>query len=56
MARRYFKQYPSVINTFNLSKTGAIDFANWSNPLVLPKDITQAKIDFFKKLAPEGTA
>jgi FkbM family methyltransferase len=55
MARRYFKKYPSVISTFNLEKTGKIEFANWSNPLVLPKDITQAKVDFFKRLAPEGS-
>jgi FkbM family methyltransferase len=55
IARRYFKRYPSVISTFNLSKIGAIEFANWSNPLVLAKDITQEKVDFFKKLAPEGS-
>ena len=55
MARRYFKKYPSVITTFNLSETGPVEFANWSNPLVLAKDITQEKVDFFKKLAPEGS-
>ena len=55
MARRYFKRYPSVVTTFNLSETGTVDFANWSNPLVLPKDITQEKVDFFRKLAPEGS-
>jgi FkbM family methyltransferase len=55
MARRYFKTYPSVINTFNLEKTGAIQFANWSNPLVSHKDITQAKVDFFKRFIAEGS-
>jgi FkbM family methyltransferase len=55
MARRYFKKYPSVVSTFNLAKTGKVEFANWSNPLVLPKDITQAKVDFFKRLAPEDS-
>jgi FkbM family methyltransferase len=55
MARRVFKKYPTVISTFNLEKTGPVEFANWSNPLVLEKDITQAKVDFFKNLAPEGS-
>ncbi len=55
MARRYFKKYPTIINTFNLEKTGKIQFANWSNPLVLPKDITQEKVDFFKKIVPVGS-
>ena len=55
MARRYFKKYPTIISTFNLRETGPVEFANWSNPLVLPKDITQAKVNFFKKFAPEGS-
>jgi FkbM family methyltransferase len=55
MARRYFKHYPSVINAFKLADTGTIEFANWSNPLVTHKDITQAKVDFFKKVVPEGS-
>ena len=55
MARRYFKKYPTIVSTFNLSETGPVAFANWSNPLVLPKDITQAKVNFFKKFAPEGS-
>ncbi len=54
-ARRYFQKYPSVVNTFQLKETGAVEFANWSNPLVSHKDITQEKVDFFKKFAPEGS-
>jgi FkbM family methyltransferase len=55
MARRYFKHYPTVIDTFNLKELGAIKFANWSNPLVDAKDISQNNVDFFKKLVPEGS-
>ncbi len=54
-ARRYFKKYPSVVSTFHLKDTGPVAFANWSNPLVLHKNITQEKVDFFKKFAPEGS-
>ncbi len=55
MARRFFQKYPTVITTFNLEKTGPIEFANWSNPLVDIKNISQGNIDFFKKLVPEGS-
>lgn len=54
-ARRYFQKYPSVVSTFHLKETGAVEFANWSNPLVSHKDITQEKVDFFKKFAPVGS-
>lgn len=54
-ARRFFRTYPSAIDTFDLTRTGIIKFANWSNPLVSRKEITQGKVDFFKHFVPEGS-
>lgn len=55
MARRYFKVYPSFVETVDLPKTGSVQFANWSNPLVTHKNITQEKVDFFERLVPKGS-
>lgn len=54
IARRIYKKYPPEMTTFTLSELGKIEFVNWANPLVLKKDITQSKVNFFKKLVPKG--
>ncbi|MEO6894830.1 MAG: FkbM family methyltransferase [Ginsengibacter sp.] len=53
-ARRFTKEYPAKIDSFELKEEGKIDFANWDNPLVVPKGITQDMVDFFKKFIKKG--
>ncbi len=53
-ARRYFQEYPYEITRFNLEETGPVEFANWQNPLVAPKSITQESVNFFKKFIKSG--
>ncbi|WP_346316784.1 FkbM family methyltransferase [Chitinophaga sp. YIM B06452] len=54
-ARRVFQQYGTRIDTFQLANNEKIEFANWLNPLLKPKVITQHEVDFFRKYIPEGS-
>ncbi len=54
-ARRYTQEYGHTIDTFKLEKEGEIQFANWQNPLIRPKTITQQEVNFFKKFIPKGS-
>ena len=54
-ARRQFQEYPHKTDTFLLAEEGEISFANWKNPLVNPKVITQEEVNFFKKFIPKGS-
>ena len=53
-ARRITKEYPPIVDRVELSKEGPIDFANWSNPLVKPFQLTQETVDFFRRFIKEG--
>lgn len=53
-ARRFFQEYPYQIDRFQLEETGAVDFANWQNPLTTPKTIGQENVGFFKKFIQKG--
>ena len=55
IARRYTKKYPHEIYRFQLDGNREIEFANWNNPLIAPKEITQPRVNFFKKFIPEGS-
>jgi FkbM family methyltransferase len=54
IARRVTKEYPVRIDTFNLKEYGAIQFANWINPLVDERIITDKNIGFIKKFLQKG--
>lgn len=54
-ARRHTQEYGHTLNTFQLRETGEIKFANWANPLIKSKTITQEEVNFFKKFIPEGS-
>ncbi|MVM29670.1 FkbM family methyltransferase [Spirosoma sp. HMF4905] len=54
-ARRVTAKYPYEVNTFQLAKEGTVEFANWKNPLIPPKTITQAEINFFRRFATPGS-
>lgn len=54
-ARRVFQQYPTRVDTFQLKNGETVEFANWLNPLIKPKQITQREIDFFRKYITPGS-
>lgn len=54
IARRFTKEYPSIINHYQLKKEGKIDFAEWDNPLTSPSGLKQETVDFFRKFIKEG--
>ncbi|NBB20207.1 FkbM family methyltransferase [Runella sp. CRIBMP] len=54
IARRYTKEYPSLINHYQLEKDGQIDFAEWANPLATRLGLKQETVDFFRKFIKEG--
>jgi FkbM family methyltransferase len=43
------------MDLFHLKNGETIEFANWLNPLIRPKVITQSEIDFFRKYIPQGS-
>jgi FkbM family methyltransferase len=54
-ARRVFSEYPIEVDTYDLPQEGKVDFANWRNPLLQPKVITQTEVNFFKQFVPKGS-
>ena len=54
-ARRVFQEYPCKKEFFELEKEGRVEFANWQNPLVPAKVISQTEVNFFKKFIPKGS-
>jgi FkbM family methyltransferase len=54
-ARRVFDEYPTIVNDFSLSVEGKVQFANWVNPLMKPKSVTQSEVNFYKKFIPKGS-
>ncbi len=53
-ARRVTQEYAYKIDSFLLPAEGEIQFANWLNPLVKSKTITQSEINFYKKFIRKG--
>jgi FkbM family methyltransferase len=54
-ARRIFGEYPTVVNDYFLATDGKVQFANWENPLMKPKSVTQSEVNFFRKFIPAGS-
>lgn len=54
IARRITRQYPTSIREFYIPEIGKFHFANWDNPLVSPKKITENQIRFFGKFLKKG--
>ncbi len=53
-ARRITREYPAKIDSFDLKDEGKIEFANWDNPLLTQKTVSQEMVDFFKKFVKKG--
>ena len=54
IARRFTKEYPPKVDTFDIPGIGTLEFANWDNPLVTPIEIDSNMISFFQKFIKEG--
>ncbi len=54
-ARRVFQQYGTRVDTFRFGDNREVQFANWLNPLMKPKVITQDELDFFAQYIPKGS-
>ncbi|MBX2897078.1 MAG: FkbM family methyltransferase [Cyclobacteriaceae bacterium] len=53
--KRTFDEYGFEIKQFELDKLGTVDYAQWLHPFEQPKTITQANVNFYKKItAPAG--
>jgi FkbM family methyltransferase len=54
IARRFTKEYPPKVDSFDITGIGTLEFANWDNPLVTPVQIDSNMITFFQKFIKEG--
>jgi FkbM family methyltransferase len=54
-ARRVFQEYGTRTDIFHLNDRETVEFANWLNPLIKPKQLTLKEIDFFRKYIPAGS-
>ncbi|OQY96304.1 MAG: hypothetical protein B6D37_02095 [Sphingobacteriales bacterium UTBCD1] len=54
MARRFTKEYPPKIATYQLNDIGTVEFANWTNPLAPLQQLSPEMVEFFKKFIKKG--
>ncbi len=54
-ARRVTAKYPYEVDSFQLAQEGKVNFANWKNPLIPSKTITQSEINFYRRFATPGS-
>jgi FkbM family methyltransferase len=54
IARRFTKEYPSIISTYNIKNIGEVEFANWSNPFQSPIPLDENMIEFFNQFIKPG--
>ena len=53
-ARRVTREYPPVVDTYDMGRHGQIEFANWSNPLAPRITLNASVVDFFGQFIKEG--
>ncbi|HEU5052178.1 MAG TPA: FkbM family methyltransferase [Hanamia sp.] len=54
IARRVTKEYQPIVATYDLEEMGKIEFANWSNPLVMQITPKAEMVHFFKQFINQG--
>lgn len=54
IARRITKEYPPKINIYDLKDVGRVEFANWTNPLVSPLQLSADMTAFFRQFIKPG--
>jgi FkbM family methyltransferase len=52
--KRTFAEYGFTIKNFIVEGFGKVDYAQWLHPLEEPKEITESKIGFYRKLVSPG--
>lgn len=53
-ARRITKEYPPKVDTYHLKDIGPVEFANWSNPLIAPLQLSADMVSFFRQFINPG--
>jgi FkbM family methyltransferase len=53
--KRTFREYGYEIKSFQLQEVGRVDYAQWLHPFEGPKEITDAQIAFYRRLASPGS-
>jgi FkbM family methyltransferase len=54
IARRFTKEYPVRINSYEVENYGKVKFAHWENPLFQNKSLSGHEVKFFGKFLKEG--
>ena len=54
IARRFTKEYPVRINSFEVENYGTVRFTHWENPLFLNRTISGDGVKFFAKFLKKG--
>ena len=52
--KRTFSEYGHTMKSFDLEKTGKVNYAQWNHPFEGEKEITQKQVDFFSELLKDG--
>ncbi len=53
-ARKFTREYPMKVFSYDLEGEGKVEFAQWENPLFKPEDLTSDIVDFYKKCIKKG--
>ena len=53
-ARRFTREYPTKVFTYDLEGEGKVEFAQWENPLFKPEDLSSDILNFYKKCIKKG--
>lgn len=54
LARRRFRTYEPIIQNYNFPDTGSFQYARWSNPLSMGKELKEEKIKYYQKFIKKG--
>ncbi len=54
IARRFTKEYPVRINSFDVENYGTVRYTYWENPIFLNRTISGGEVKFFAKFLKEG--
>ena len=53
-ARRFTREYKTILKKYNFKTDGAVSFLDWDNPLAPEIEISQSTINFFRKFIKKG--
>src|SRR3990170_8934316 len=53
--KKTFLEYGYEVKTFDIDTIGKVEYAQWLHPFESPKSITTSNVNFYKKLASQGS-